>query len=142
MDMTRNKEMLRRMMERMEDTLRDFDIDFDESFASRMRGMAVDIEETDDQVIVRADLPGVEKDTIDVRAQERKLEIRARDDREVEEEGKNYYRRERSARRYNRTLTLPTPVDPDTADASFDNGVLTMELNKSQQGGGQSVDIS
>ncbi len=142
----------RRMMEKMEDRFRDleetfrtFERDFDDEFSGALRNrfgsFPVDIEETDDHVTVRADLPGIEKDQIDINVTENMVNIAAQDEREVREEGKNYVRQERRSQNYNRNLRLPVPVDPDSAEASYDNGVLTVMIDKPSSGTGTSVDI-
>lgn len=95
----------------------------------------VDIEETDDGYVVTADLPGVEKDQISVRVDGDTLHLSATHDREVAEEGKDYVRRERSSRQVRRSVSLPGPVDPDSADASYEDGVLTVRIEKGSPSG-------
>ena len=86
--------------------------------------------ETDASFIIRTDIPGVEKDRIDIEAGEDSIEITADDDREVEREEKNYYRRERSKRSFYRRISLPAYIEPDTAEATYDNGVLEITAHK------------
>lgn len=128
------------MMEKMEDTFREFDTELNEQFGARL-GMPIDVEETDETIVVRADLPGVEKDNIAVTANEDAVNIRAHDDREVKEEGKNYIRQERRTQQFNRTVTLPANIDPDSAEAEYDQGVLTVTLEKSSAGSGTDVEV-
>ncbi len=73
----------------------------------------VDVMEVDDEVWVIAELPGVSKDKIRVRIKDNKLVIRA-------ENGRKYYKE----------VELPAPVDPDTAKASYRNGVLEVRIKK------------
>lgn len=101
----------------------------------------VDIEETADGYIVTADLPGVEKDQISLRIEDDTLHLSATHDREVAEEGKDYVRRERSSRQVQRSVRLPGPVDPDSAEASYDEGVLTVRIEKGAPSG-TDVEIS
>ncbi|CQH43825.1 Hsp20-type molecular chaperone [Halobacterium hubeiense] len=93
-------------------------------------GLAVDVEDEDDQFVVTADLPGFEKDDIDVEVRDRTLRIEARHEEETEEGEDNYVRRERSKRSLSRSVTLPEEVDEAGASAAFQNGVLTVELPK------------
>lgn len=100
-------------------------------------GLAVDVEDEDDQFVVTADLPGFDKDDIDVQVHERTLRIDATHEEETEEEAEdedNYIRRERSKRSLSRSVTLPEDVDEEGASASFENGVLTIELPKAHTG--------
>lgn len=115
-------------MEDLFDNLRDM-----EELGRRLPGRTpVDIREEADIVEVVVDLPGVEKDQIDVTSTPTTLTINAADDTAVEHEEKTFYRRERRSRRYQRTLTLPARVDPDTAEATYENGVLTVRLDKTE----------
>lgn len=107
-----------------------------------MLSLPVDIEERGDTITVTADLPGVKKENIDVSVSEKSLEIEAGHEEEVEEEQKNYYRRERSSRRYRRTVSLPAPVDPDSAGAEYENGVLTVTLDRVEEEGRKTVEVS
>jgi len=95
----------------------------------------VDIKETGDGYVVTADLPGVEKDQISLRVEDDRLHIGATQDRAVAEEGKDYVRRERSSRKMQRSVSLPGPVDPDSAAASYAGGVLTVRLEKGSPSG-------
>lgn len=101
----------------------------------------VDVEETGDEIVVTADLPGVEKDRIEVEATSESLNISAREERAVEEEQKNFYRKERSTRSLSRRISLPAKVDPDSAEASHENGVLTVRLQKSGKDEKKEVEV-
>lgn len=133
-----DRDPFRRMREQMEDAFRDLE----QEFPGRSGTVPVDIEETGDTVVVRADLPGVETDNIHVEATEDALEIRATEEREIAHEEKEFYRRERSARSFRRTLSLPARVDPDTAEAEYENGVLTVTLQKTEESSGREIDVS
>jgi HSP20 family protein len=95
-------------------------------------GLAVDVEDSADSFVLKADLPGFEKDDIDVEVHERTVRIDATHE---EEHGKggdeaDYVQRERSKRSLSRSVTLPEDVDEAGATASFEQGVLTVELPK------------
>ncbi|SEO53065.1 HSP20 family protein [Halogranum amylolyticum] len=92
--------------------------------------VAVDVSETDDDVVVNADLPGYEKSDIDVTVDDNRLTIRAQRDRTTEGTDARYHRRERTHREIRRSLSLPTEIDESASSASYHNGVLTIVLPK------------
>lgn len=101
--------------------------------------LAVDVENADSSFVVAADLPGFDKDDIDVEVHDRTLHIDAVHEEETEaeetgDEETTFIRRERSRESVSRTVTLPEDVDEDAASATFENGVLTVELPKSRAG--------
>lgn len=90
----------------------------------------VDLIDRDRDIVVRAELPGVEKDGLEVSLSERSLTIRAATQQEKKEEKGHYYRREMSRGEFVRTLALPCEVEGDKAKASFKDGVLELSLPK------------
>jgi HSP20 family protein len=101
----------------------------------------VDVLDDGESFVVVADLPGYGTDSIDVQLQGgRQLELSATRDTDRGTDGGGYVRRERSAGRVSRTVTLPEPADEESAEASYDNGVLTVRLGK-QAATGQGTDI-
>lgn len=90
----------------------------------------VDIYENDDQIIVKADLPGVEKKDIHVDVKNDVLTIRGERSSESESKKQNYYRRERTLGKFERSLTLPSEVDTEKINASYKDGVLKIEIPK------------
>ncbi len=93
---------------------------------------AVDLEETKDAYIVKSDLPGLEKDKINLTVKENVLTIEGV--REVldqkKDEKSGYYAQERSYGSFSRSLSLPGPVDEAKIVATYANGVLTIKLPK------------
>ena len=93
----------------------------------------VDVREHDDEVIVVADLPGVEKDDVSLQIlNPRTLEISCERKGEKEEKSEGYYVRERIYGSMQRLVTLPADVTEKDAKASFKNGVLEVRLNKTK----------
>ncbi|MFQ6062688.1 MAG: Hsp20/alpha crystallin family protein [Methanosarcinales archaeon] len=92
----------------------------------------LDMIETDKDIIVTADMPGVDKKDIDIRVTENNIEISAETKREEEEKKEGYIFRERMAGKYYRSLTLPSSVDPEKVKASYKNGVLEVTLPKTE----------
>lgn len=89
-----------------------------------------DVIETDDEIIVKTDLPGVEKEDIDVRLTEDSVEIKAKFEEDYAEENVSYVRRERNFGESERFIRLPDKIKVKDASAKLDNSILTIELPK------------
>jgi len=90
----------------------------------------VDIVERDDELVVKAELPGVDKKDLDISVTENAVTIKGSTSHEEKEEKGDYYRCEMSRGAYSRTVTLPSEVDADKAKAKFKDGVLELTLPK------------
>jgi HSP20 family molecular chaperone IbpA len=88
----------------------------------------VEIEERDGTMIVRADPPGLTKNDVKVDVSEETLTIEGERKRVEEKKGEGYYRSERSYGRFHRSIALPEGAKPETAKASFANGVLEVTV--------------
>ena len=97
-----------------------------------LRGMfRVDVREINDEVIVIADLPGVERKNVSLRlVNQRALEISCNMESECEDSAKRYYVRERRYGNTERIVNLPADVTVDGAAATFKNGVLEIRMKK------------
>jgi HSP20 family protein len=95
-----------------------------------LRQMKLDVAETDKSFEVSADLPGASPENIDISLKEDMLTIRAETKAEKEDGNKNFYVHERSYGMYQRSIMLPTGVDPEKIDAQFEKGVLKISLPK------------
>jgi HSP20 family protein len=127
---------------------------FDESFRGINRGSAeedwaqgawspaVDIYEKDGNIVLKAELPGIEPKDVDVRVENNILTLRGerRVDQEVKEE--HYQRVERSYGAFTRSFTLPTVVDTDKIKAEYKDGVLRMTLPKKEEAKPKQISIS
>jgi len=93
----------------------------------------VDMVDNEEEVLVRAELPGVDKKDLDVNISGRMLTIKGETKREEKEQKGEYYRSEISRGSFSRTLQLPAEVDEKTVKASFMNGMLEVHLPKTQK---------
>lgn len=130
---------LRRRMNRMFDDFFDgFDMDWplgwpETSLASGTYSPRVDVSETDDEIRVSAELPGMDEKDVNVELDEKTLTIRGERKDEREEKDANWYRREQSYGSFHRTVALPAGVEGDKAKAKFKNGVLSVVLPKREE---------
>ena len=101
---------------------------------------SVDIDEQDDKYLITADLPGVDKNNIDVKLENGMLSIRGEKHTESETRGKRH-RTERFHGTFARSFTLPDSVDADKVDANYKDGVLTLAIPKVEKAKPKSIDI-
>lgn len=101
-------------------------------FARRMemRLPKVDVIDRDDEVVVKAEVPGLDKKDLDISVTGNTVTIKGQSSREEKEERGDYYRCEISRGSFSRTVSLPAEVDAGQARASFKDGVLEMVLPK------------
>ena len=90
----------------------------------------VDLYETDEEVVVKASMPGAKPEDVQISVTGETLTIKTETREEGEEKKPNYYRQEHHYGAMQRVLTLPVRVDADKAHAEFENGVLTLRLPK------------
>ena len=104
--------------------------------------IAVDIADTGEEIVVTADLPGVDESEIELRAETDSLTIQAETTVETELADADYHRKERHHQAVSRQLSLPAPVDAEAATASYTNGVLEVMLPKQgPEAGGYEIDV-
>jgi len=99
-------------------------------------GVPVDLFQTDDEVVVKATIPGMKPEDINISITGEMLTIEGEIKEEYEageDNGVNYHIRERRYGRFCRSLTLPAHVDADKALAEFENGILTLTLPKVEE---------
>ncbi|GAB4542219.1 MAG: Hsp20/alpha crystallin family protein [Anaerolineales bacterium] len=94
---------------------------------------AVDMYQTENEVVVRAALPGVRPDEVQVNVTGEVLVIKGEVKRQEESDDKTYHIREQRWGAFERALALPTDVVADKAKAEFENGVLTVTLPKAEE---------
>lgn len=91
----------------------------------------VNMDETDDEIRITAELPGVRRDDIDVSVSDDRVSIRGEKKEEEAQRERDYYRLERAYGSFQRSFPLPCEVDPERVEAAFKDGVLTVKLPKS-----------
>jgi HSP20 family protein len=102
---------------------------------------ALDVFEEKDELVVKAELPGMEKDNVEVNLTDHTLTIKGEKKKEEEVKEEKYYRSERSYGSFVRTLQLPADVQSDKVKASFKNGVLEVRLPKTEEAKGKEIKV-
>jgi HSP20 family protein len=103
---------------------------------------AMDVVETGDHFVLRADLPGMSENNVNIELEDNVLTISGERKSEHEQRNEGYYRVERASGSFSRSLTLPEGVDPEGIQASFENGVLEVRIPKPEQQKPRKVQIS
>lgn len=104
-----------------------------EEVSTRRWSPAVDIRETDEALILTAELPGLTKEDVQITLENQVLTLSGERKFEKEAKGENFHRIERSYGAFTRAFTLPTHVKTEKVDASFEHGVLTVTLPKMEE---------
>jgi HSP20 family protein len=103
---------------------------------------AMDVVETDDHFVLRADLPGLSENDVNIELEDNVLTVSGERKAEHEQRNEGYYRVERASGSFSRSLTLPEGVKADGIQASFDSGVLEVRIPKPEQQKPRKVQIS
>ena len=116
---------------------------FEDSFVSPMGWRTIgggegvnpplDVHETDDHLVVTAALPGIRPDDVEITMVGQTLTLRGEFKADEEVEGDQYLYRERRYGTFNRTLQLPVRVEGDQAEATFNEGILTLRIPKAEE---------
>jgi HSP20 family protein len=94
---------------------------------------AMDLVETDDHFVLRADLPGMSEDDVKIEFEDGTLTVSGERKAEHESKSEGYYRVERAFGSFSRSLTLPQGIDPEAVTAKFDRGVLEVRIPKPEE---------
>ncbi len=103
---------------------------------------AMDLAETDDHFVLRADLPGMAQEDIAIELEDGTLTVSGERRAEHEERSEGAHRVERAFGRFSRSLTLPQGVDPEAVTAEFDRGVLEVRVPKPEQRKPRRIEIA
>jgi HSP20 family protein len=93
----------------------------------------MDLVETDNHLVLRADLPGLDSDDVNIEVKDGVLTVSGDRNAEHEEKADGYYRVERAFGGFSRSMTLPEHVDAERINASFDKGVLEVRIPKPEE---------
>jgi len=94
---------------------------------------AMDLVETDDALVLRADLPGLDRDDIEIEVKDNVLTVSGERKADHEEKGEGFYRVERAFGRFSRSLDLPRGIDASGVKADFEQGVLEVRIPKPEE---------
>jgi len=126
--------MAEKMIEDMIKNMREMQKEFEKKISEYTEALpekpTLDLIETDEKLIVKTDLPGVKKEDINIELTEDTISITANFKEEIEVEEANYVKKERRFGEAKRELRLPAKIKVDEAKATFEDGVLTVELPK------------
>lgn len=114
---------------------------FEESFVRPTRfwpelgieEIPIDMYQTDNDVVVKASLPGTKPDEVDISITGDTITIKGERKKEKEVKEENYFYKERRYGAFSRSIVLPLPVKGDKAEATFDDGVLTVTIPKAEE---------
>jgi HSP20 family protein len=102
---------------------------------------AVDIAESDDDYVVKVELPGVKKDDVKITVEANTLTIRGEKKQEREAKKENYHSVERSFGAFERSFTLPATIQSDRISAAYADGILTVMLPKSTEAKPKQIEV-
>ena len=102
---------------------------------------AIDVYEDKDAVVVETPLAGIDPEKVDISIENDVLTIRGESEKKTEVEDKNYYRKEVRSGSFYRAVQLPTRVLGDKAEASYDKGVLTINIPKAPEAKPKNIKI-
>jgi len=94
---------------------------------------SIDVKESDEEITIKAELPGMEENDIEVLLSDDTLTIKGEKKDEKEEQGKTYYYMERSYGSFHRVIPLPHDVEQKKVDAQYKKGVLSITLQKTEK---------
>jgi HSP20 family protein len=106
---------------------------FDDEDSLGLWNPAVDLYEKDDNFVIKAELPGVDKKDIGIDLKDGVLTLSGERSNDSEVKDDDYYRRERTYGKFQRTFSLPADVDSDKIKAEFKDGVLVVEVPKPEK---------
>ncbi len=101
----------------------------------------VDVEETDDEFLISAELPGMKRDDIKITFENNILNISGEKKAEKEINEENYHRMERSYGKFSRTIPIPSGVKLDKIDAVYEDGVLNVRIPKTEEAKPKQIEI-
>jgi HSP20 family protein len=114
---------------------------FDEGLMGDAYAPQIDVSETDGERVIRAEMPGLNPEDVDISLQNGNLVLKGEKKRENEDQGENYYHVERSYGSFYRSVPVPEDITENDVKASFKNGVLTVRVPKGESSSGKRIPI-
>jgi HSP20 family protein len=133
-------EQLEKMRQQMERLYEDVRSPFQSSHAGVFP--LINLTEDADNYYVRAELPGVKANELDIQVTANNLSISGERKIEAEEEGAKYHRRERDAGRFSRSLQLPGEIDSEKVEAKLEDGIVTVVISKADVAKPKQISVS
>ncbi|SHE63385.1 heat shock protein Hsp20 [Fodinibius roseus] len=129
------------MSKRFSDIMDEF---FNEAVSARRNNFtpSIDISETDNQFLISAELPGMKKEDININLENSRLTISGERSFKKEEEGKKFHRVETRYGSFNRSFQLPDNVDEESIEASYEDGLLNISIDKDEEKVKKQIEIS
>jgi HSP20 family protein len=115
---------------------------FSDSASTRPWTPNVDIKETENEIVLHADVPGVDEKDIDIKLEDGTLTLKGDRKFEQEKKGEGYHRIERGYGSFVRCFSVPDSVDPEHVKAAYKNGVLTVTLPKKEVAKPRSIKVA
>jgi HSP20 family protein len=131
---------MQRNFNRMVDNLFD-GAGWDDERSASVWNPAVDVEEREQEFVVRVELPGVQKEDVHIATQGNILTLRGEKKQHSESKESNYHRTERSYGSFQRSFTLPGSVKNDRIEASFSDGILEVVVPKAEDAKARTIDV-
>lgn len=107
-----------------------------------MGGPAVDLRDTATELILEAEMPGLDKDDFTVELEANRVILRGQKESKRESKDEGYYMAEMSSGSFRRVIPLPQEVDPDSSTAKYQNGVLTLRMKKTEASKSRRIPVS
>lgn len=102
---------------------------------------SVDIIDKDDKIVIKAELPGIDKKDVDISVTDETVSIKGHSSYDKKEEKSNFYRREIACGSFERILAIPANVDSSKAKAKFNDGILELTLPKTKKSNRKKIEI-
>lgn len=112
-----------------------------DGWGGQLMAPALDLKESDKEVTVRLDLPGVKAEEVDIQLNGNQLVISGERKEEKEEKNEKYHRIERRSGRFSRSATLPCAIQEDKIEAVMKDGILTVLLPKSPEAQSRHIEV-
>ena len=129
------------MSKRFSDIMDEF---FNDAVSTRRDSFvpSIDVSETEDKFLITAELPGMNKEDININLENNRLSISGERTFKHQEEGKTFHRVETKYGSFERSFQLPDNVDQESISASYDNGLLEISIQKSEEEVKKQIEIS